>query len=253
MNQDKTSALYDFLYVDKDKISSFYSQIFGGTIEKIVTRNERSSNVTSDLGVTSHLTASRSKQESGLTGSEVLKTPHDTIINDVLFFLKENGYIESNPDNFVHNKLCLVSGELYFIDNSIIEMMIDNVSNFKDYIPKDDKFNLRQIDSMAKTMKKMISHKPFQPTFVLTNEFGDYCGTYKDNYLHEPLMSFFLKHGLRGLDQIHVVGLYEESVYHNNLNDFLVGADAFASALGSLIFPPTRQIIYPLAIFRDIS
>ena len=39
MNNETKQTLYDFLYVDENKISSYYSQFFEGFIEKYISKS----------------------------------------------------------------------------------------------------------------------------------------------------------------------------------------------------------------------
>ena len=190
---------------------------------------------------------------------ESIINPKDFLTNDILHHLFSNGFIHDEK-SITPNNLCMVQGDLFFIDNSVITFMLESLDSMKDALSNDElgvanTTEKKQLIKMLQGMKKMLNNKPFQPALILTSYSSgvSYCGTYKEQFLIDNVMSFYFKHGTGGISDIYMVGIVEDTVFNPNENSFVSAAGKLANALNSMVFPDNKRNIFPIALFRKLN
>ena len=114
------SILYDFLFVDQERMRSLYAQMYEGLLDVMsfddakTVRKETSIQVGGDpvghLGQTSGTEFNQSKIES--------MVPHDLILKEVLSGLTERGVIVKEHNKLKVGSIALLKGELSLLDTS---------------------------------------------------------------------------------------------------------------------------------------
>jgi hypothetical protein len=258
MGQDGPEAvLYDFLYRDAGRIASYYAQIFGGRLSLL----ERSSSernaadIASKLNVALASLDSRSTSETQSAVKRVID-PHDIIAVDVLSYLNENGYIQTDIHAAAHGTMIVAKGTMLFIDRSMVEvaaLTMDVVIQEQMRMPrgKRDEGTLQG----AKIIKDFVAKLSIPSAFLLQTETGSQIvGTIKDIGMEEPISSYYFKHGTAGLAEVYVIGIKELPSSSFTLpNTQLIGAgQQAAQALSNMLFPADAVRVTPLALFRRI-
>lgn len=179
--------------------------------------------------------------------------PHDQVVIDVLSHLVENGFIQSDASIANAGSVVLVTGRLFLLDRFILKLADPW---FEQHI-KDLKRAGRSGDVATFTLVKNVLKSLELPShFLLRSADGNvFTGTIKEAGLEEPISAFYFKHGHAGLDNIHLIGIKEDStgeVFLEGQSLMTVGREV-AKAMSSLIMPPDSTKVMPLAIFRKIT
>lgn len=124
MEQDvQTDRLYDFLYRDSSRITSYYAEIFGGHLTSLQqTESERD---TADRGAKLNVQVLSSDLKSGkanLQSETRVINPHDLITTDVLAQLRADNRFNNDVEGAPHGSLIVAEGTLVLIDRSMLEL-----------------------------------------------------------------------------------------------------------------------------------
>jgi len=255
MEQEKLKVLLsDFLYVDRERIASFYSQIFGGdllSVEKEVSDiQEKVSGITGGIP---HIASARAEStgQSKESKKEVID-PYDVKVRDVIAKFLELVKTKETP-------VRVYEGSLIFMDSYLIKMIVKTLSIAGKYSTL---LNIPMTKKEEKTFKKLIRLMselfeaiPLLPAFLLKTETEEIVvGTIKEEFLSEPISSFYLKHGGKWLRNVLVLGV-EETVVEEELPDthLYEALKDFLPAMSQMIFPQESKKVIPLAIFRRIG
>ncbi len=126
MEQDELQvALYDFLYKDSGRITSYYAQLFGGSLE----RHEHSDSVSDgeervgklSAGVLSGDIKTSSQVQSS---AKRVVNPHDVVTTDVLTFLTGGSHLHNDAVSAPHGSLIISEGTLGFLDKHMMELAV---------------------------------------------------------------------------------------------------------------------------------
>ena len=116
MEQDgQTDVLYDFLYRDSSRITSYYAQIFGGHLTTVHDTDSTSDTKNKGGRVTLKVASGdiRSSQENLQSQTRVIN-PHDVITTDVLSRLRSDNRFDDDVDNAPHGSLIIAQGTFLF-------------------------------------------------------------------------------------------------------------------------------------------
>lgn len=248
-------ALYDFLYKDTDRLTSYYAQMFQGKL----------------LGV-ERTTATKDNKEAsgklsvGLAGGDVRATeetleslketidPHDRAINDVLAYLVENNHVSQDLDEAKHGEIVLVEGTLFLVDRTMLELA---ATGLEVAAPGQKKPGQQtSLDNNTKQILRRVIQKLSLPSACLLHVSDDLqvVGTLKEAGLQEPISSFYFKHGSGGLADIVLMGIKEQASSSIPIKQtaFIGLAQGGANALSIMLFPEEAIRVTPLALFRKI-
>lgn len=199
MEQDaQTDVLYDFLYRDSSRITSYYAQIFGGHLTNLQeTDSERDTQdksgklnlqlVSGDL---------KSGKENQRSQTRVI-SPHDVITTDVLSQLRSDNRFDDDVINAPHGSLIIAEGTLLFIERSMLQLA---VIVLKMQIEEASRTARNATEKAAVRAQKQVI--PFLEGIVLpsgfllrTSEELNIVGTLKDSGMEEPISTYYFKHG----------------------------------------------------------
>jgi hypothetical protein len=263
-------ALYDFLYKDMSRLSSYYAQIFRGKLLSVEQtqgfETQKSSSGSGSVGHPSIALAKGDMQASDKVSeqSKNISDPHDMIVTDVLAYLRsENKFIE-NVLEAKHGELVKVSGSLSFIDRHMVQLIStsfdlayisgESISAILGLQTNSSKKDPQQEKKALELFKKLFSQIPLQSAFNLeTDEDCSISGTLKEECLEEPISSFILKHGGSELANFWIIGIKESSNDDTRKRPPIFEAGKKMSQLiTGLIFPPQSIKITPLVIYREL-
>lgn len=254
MEQEGQKALLsDFLYVDRERIASFYSQIFGGdllSIEKKASDIQRKTTGISG-GIPKVVNAKAESTGKLEESKKEVIDPYDVKVRDIIAKFLELAETGETP-------VRVYEGSLIFMDNHLIKIMTRALSMAEKYptlldirMTKEERKTFREI---AKLMNDFFNAIPLLPAFFLKTETEEIVGTIKEKFLSEPISSFYLKHGGKWLKNVLVLGIEEITTEEELPDTHLYGAlKEFLPAMSLLVFPQDSKKIIPLAIFRRIG
>ena len=205
-------VLYDFLYRDTNRISSYYAQMFKGHL--LSTERSTATKTGRDTTGKINLAVGGGELKSSEENQEILKEvvdPHDRVTTEVLAFLTEGGYIKTDIDAAPHGSLVMVRGNVAFVEATILEfagVALDAVTDAEKRKPRNQQ-NQEAIQ-MNDMLKKMLPKLSLPSAFLLQTDTQDQVvGTLKEQGLQEPIASYYFKHGSNGLADVFVIGIKE--------------------------------------------
>lgn len=258
MEQDvQTAELYDFLYRDSSRITSYYAQIFGGHLTAVQsTESERD---TQGRGAKLNIQVASGDIKSGkenLRSQTRVIDPHDLITTDVLSQLQADNRFDGDVQNAPHGSLIIASGTLILIDSSMLELAKVFLQMQADEAARAARTQAEK--AAARAQKQVI---PFLASIVLPSGFLlrtadglNVVGTLKESGMEEPISTYYFKHGTAGLAQVFAIGIKEEPSHSITLPlEQMIGAgQAAAAGLKQLMFPADSITVTPIALFRKI-
>lgn len=258
MEQEKLqAALYDFLYRDSGRITSYYAQIFGGHLTGLEETDASTDTVDKGGSLNAGVVSGdlKSTQQDTIS-SKRITDPHDVRTTDVLSYFSEQGRIQTNIENAPHGSLVIADGTVVFVDKSIValaSLFFDMEINKKrktarTQTEKAEIANLEQI-------RKFLAALDLPSGFLLqTKNDIQVAGTIKESGMEELISSYYFKHGSAGLSDVYLIGIKEASTYSFTLpSEQLIGAGQIAvQALRAMMFPPNSIMVTPIAMFRKM-
>lgn len=125
-------TLYDFIFIDRPRVESIYSQLYSGllnVIEKLASESNTKTRVLqvggSPVGVMGHRVAHTTKESM----TEKID-PHDLILRDVLSGLVENDLVLFDAESAKPGDFVLLQGNLSLLDFEFFEAAADVFPDF---------------------------------------------------------------------------------------------------------------------------
>lgn len=256
--KEPAAALYDFLYRDTGRITSYYAQIFGGHLTALEEVDGRRDNVTTGAkGSIGVVGADATQVKEVSVSARRLVQPHDVTTVDVLSRLVERATQGAEAAEARHGELILAQGTLVFIDSSMLEMAKLTVRISVDEEKKKPR-NQRNQDLIGGLTAALgfLDRMAFPSAFLLQDENGTiFGGTIKENGMEEPIATYYFKHGSSGLARVNLIGIKEiptSSFALDNAQMMGAGKEA-AQALSDFLFPSDAVRVTPIALFREIG
>lgn len=256
--EKRPAELYDFLYRDSNRVTSYYAQIFGGQLSSIETSDSERSSLDTGLKGSVHVLSGEQRTGTQLeASSKRIIDPHDIITTDVLSSLQEGGRLNSDLAGAPHGSLMIAHGTLLFVDKILGEVgsvAVDAAIRQEQAKPhsKQDKAGI----ASQRLAQQFLTKVQIPSTFLLrTNDGVLIGGTIKEAGMEEPISTYYFKHGTSGLADVHAICIKEvPSPSFVIPNAQLVAAgQIFAQALSDLLFPPSAIRVTPIAIFRKLT
>jgi len=111
--EKRPAGLYDFLYRDSNRITSYYAQIFGGQLSSIETTDSERTNVDGVIKGSLHVVSGEQRTGSQVeSGRKQIVDPHDIITTDVLSSLQDGGRLNSDLGQAPHGSLLIAHGTI---------------------------------------------------------------------------------------------------------------------------------------------
>lgn len=253
-DDEHPDELYDFLYRDTSRLDSYYAQIFQGKLASIdelegtadSTKNKYKSNI--GIAAVEHET----------TGDDTFQSvrkldPHDMNAADVLAHLQESNFINSDINDAANGEMVLVRGKLRFTDRHMLSASLDAFNQLLAANPGllDDENAVIGLGVFA----RLLADGFLPPILYLqTDQNLLITGTVKESGLEEPVTTYYLRHGNRGLEDTYIIGIKEDSHFTGNehLPALIGGTQDLANALSALMRTENSVTVTPLVIFRVI-
>jgi hypothetical protein len=256
--EKQPAGLYDFLYRDSNRITSYYAQIFGGQLSSIETTAVERSSLEGGFKANAHvISGDRRTTSQTEIGDKRIVDPHDIITTDVLSYLQEGGRLNSDLAGAAHGSLIIAHGIILFVDKILGEVgsiAVESLIRQEQSKPhsKQDKAAL----AGQRGAQQFLAKVQIPSTFLLRTSDGTLIsGTIKEAGMEEPISTYYFKHGTAGLADVHVICIKEipsPSVLLPNTH--LLGAgQIFAQHLSDMLFPSGSIRVTPIAIFRKLS
>lgn len=256
--EELPDALYDFLYRDSGRITSYYAQFFGGHLTGLEQQDSEkhihNKQTKLDAGFISH--QETTAPENQKTDKRIID-PHDLIATDVLSHFSEQNFLHTDIEAAPHGALVASVGTLVFADKSMLEV----ASVVYDALIKEEQQKPKSTQSRAKinelNLIKAIMEKIQLPSaFLLKTSTGlQVVGIIKNEGMEEAIPSYYFKHGSAGLSNVYVIGIKEtpSKSYTLSATDFLNGIQQAAQGLSEMLFPADAVRVTPIALFRRIE
>lgn len=241
-------VLYNFLYKNSAILSSFYAQMFGGlrlkdtNIDTISTQEE---NKLSGGYSSTYKTSSTVSTEQQSKNQEI--DPQEIVMIDTLSILSKNAKSIEDAKN---GEIVKIPATIFLLDKALFDLMLPNIADFM--ILDAPKNQHKQIRQTANLIKKLFSSIRFDPLVFIHSAQDITVGTIKENFLQESIASFHIKHGSKGLDDVYVIGIKEESLGTLYMEDTQKSAADFTDVVKEMIIPHGSYTITPIAIYREI-
>lgn len=259
MEQDKhQDTLYDFLYKDSNRITSYYAQLFGGHLTALeqtdLEKDSHPKSTSVNAGVIKHHEGIIGEISRGSTR---IINPHDIIVTDVLSKLADSGSLSEDIQNASHGALVLVKGTLILTDRSMFGLV---TASFDAAIREEQRKHKNQqnkaaIDGLT-FLKEITKNMEMPSSFLLKTDSNDEAaGIIKDDGMEEPISSYYFKHGSSGLSDVYVIGIKEvtETKQTFATTDFLAGMQQAAQGMSDMLFSAKAIRVTPIALFRRIE
>lgn len=255
--EEQQVALYDFIYRDSARISSYYAQIFGGRLTTLEETDSARDTVDKSARMNVQVAAGDIKSsKENLAASKRTIDPHDIITTDVLVFLQGTGRLEADIDVAPHGSLMIASGTIVFVDRGVLSLAdlvfeLEIVAKRKAARTPAEKSEVAQLELVRKFLAKLDLPSGF---LLQTQDGVQVAGTIKESGMEEPISTYYFKHGSAGLSDVYLIAIKEAPTYSFTLpNTQLIGAGQIAvQALADMLFPPQAIKVTPVALFRKL-
>ncbi|MEW6202885.1 MAG: hypothetical protein AB1546_12985 [bacterium] len=251
----------DFIYKDISRISSYYAQVFGGSITSYESSESTSETSEREVGGSIEILKGQIKKTySMFDEAKKIIDPHDFLIIETLAFLKQNGFINNDITEAQNGQIVIENGTLFLIDKAIIAAGLESFHALQQFIPKEfgyeSKSQQKEIGKFINSFKNLLPKVPFLPAFLFqTASKINIIGTVKEENLAEPISSFYFKHGSNGLSNVCVIGIKEIGDDKAKIQEspFLEMGGAVAQAFSQMVFPSNAIRLAPIVMFRKIN
>lgn len=248
-------VLYDFLYLDKDRIDAFYAQMFEGLLKQVEqttgTEEQEAEKVEGGIKPLMSGTLSGYKSIQEITKEQI--DPKQLVVIDTLTVLSKNS---CDIENACQGDIVKAQGNLHIATNNVLRLFADIGDMFLLEQVKTSK-EKKELKQIKKLIKSFLDHISIDSILLLKTETHSIVGSLKREFLTEDPDTFQLKHGASGLDDIHIIGFYEnkhrgEGEEDYPVEDFISSSRQFSEGIKNLFFPPHSIIITPIAIYKEI-
>jgi hypothetical protein len=264
---EQTEELYDFLYRDHNRLNLYYSQIFQGKLISIEETDNSQEGTDTEAKLDTKLFGyKKTNKNSDFNQTKKTIDPIDMNAQDVLSHLSQNRIREDYQDA-PFGSLVLVKGKLSFFDKNLLSVAAEGYKLFnenqstKPNLASAAKHNKHKQNPQRseeelgmQLIEKMIADGFIQPVFFIETEDGDsITGTIKEQGLEEPVSSYYIKFGGKGLSAVYCVGIKEETGTNEIIqSEMVTGMQHFTNLLSTLLVGDNAIRITPIALFRKI-
>lgn len=267
-------TLYDFMFIDQEKVRSIYAQLFDGlheAMEKVASEGLGKATTGQAGGDPfGHVGYERTTSTSE-SASNTYK-PHDLILRDVLGRLTEHKMISNTPESAPVGSFVLLSGKLTLLDVGVLHSFIDLLpilatqasTSQHSHLPKNQRKeaaraeaqNMRTGITVLETFGKLMPHVV---QFSIADERVTAWGAVQQKNMRSEVAHLLVQQGPTLSGQWYVLGLVDmvkgggmntgvglPSIYEGVYTALSSVRDVFA-------IPEEDIIITPLLIFRKLT
>jgi len=198
-------TLYDFLFVDQEKMRSLYAQIYEGLLDVMTATDSSTMGKTLDgkVGGEPFAGLSRSIEESVTEAKQENMIPHDLVLRDVLAKLKKERFVVEDPLAAHIGNIVLLHGELAIMDPNLMLNMLKAIPKAAaDFAPRKGKKRPQQDIPIDKKFKLLLSVMEvaldsFQPVvqFRVASDDVEAWGSIAQEHMRIPINSLLMQHG----------------------------------------------------------
>lgn len=254
-DEKQTVELYDFLYKDISRIYSYYAQVFKGTPKSFESiKSSSSSKQSSGKASVKFLSGQTDFKEDNNETFRSISDPNDVVTTDILSHLVDNGFINENYQNANHGELIIARGSLLLLDKTVLKFMDSSFTLMTDLMKVSDaNSDNHQQTNFLKVIISMLKEIPLQSAFALKTSQRIVVGNLNEDYLAEPISSYYLKHSAQGIPKISIIGIKENSENVKMDDNSMFGwSQKIWEAFSQMVFPRTSIKVTPIAIFRTL-
>ena len=249
-------VLYDFLYIDKNKIDSFYAQIFEGLLKQVEQNTSLSKNETEKMegGIKPFINGEISGFKTIKESQNKTIDPAQIVILDTLSTLSKNAI---DIHDAKEGDIVITNGNLHIATNNMLKMFVDVGEALTSEQAKTTK-EKKEFKQIKQLMKSFLNHVSVEPIMLLKNNNDPIVGSLKKEFLQDDPDTFQLKYGYSGLDDVFMIGFYENKSqstttgYQPN-SDFINSSRQFAESIKELFFPANSTVVTPIAIYKEVQ
>lgn len=261
------ATLYDFLYIDNERVKFIYAQLFSGLLDAIEdVASERTTQTSSGraggspVGHLEHSTQT-SEEESRLEQID----PHDLILKDVLQKLNEYDMIKHDDRSALVGNFVLLNGKISILDFGNYQYFIDILpgliqSEATQKQGKDSKKDSKQkeneeIKSFLQLMSNIV---PWSIQLIISSENLLGWGAINSNNLRDDPGNLMLKHGPTLVGNWYMLGIVDaldsqfgqtSASYPQTISGLMQANDTIRETFGR---PQHFVGITPLMVFRKL-
>jgi hypothetical protein len=247
-------GLYDFLYRDSNRLTSYYAQIFEGRLASIEELEQNTESSQKKGGASIQVVSGEyQKTNQDQVSSKRTFDPHDMSVTDVLSHLTDGQFIHTDYASAPNSSLILAKGNLFFVDKNLVSSAS---SIYTSMVASGTIENDPNAAMGVQLLQNMLRDVPFPPLFILeTEEDLIVTGTVKESGMEEPVSTHYFKYGSSGLPDVYLIGLKEIAIQPNpsSISQFMAGMQMVTQMLTGLLFPVTSIKTTPLALFRKFQ
>ena len=255
-----TNYLFDFLYLDRNRIASYCAQLFDGGVltgVKSVSASQDASTDKGSVGVTGFFGY---EGVMASTATESIERQYDAAWSmplNIIHSLSENNYIVDDITQAAMGQIILFEGGVQFIDLRMIQGMWDKIIRIQlaEIAPKLRK----QSEQDMKRLAELISELPHTLQMKVFSDVAQLWATLTPEYLIVNPSDLALKHGSKIPGQWHVLAVLDARPDDGGLpsarnhtpveEGMLTMLNVLREMLGR---SPSDYGVTPLAIFRPI-
>ncbi|WP_291323232.1 hypothetical protein [Desulfonatronospira sp.] len=260
------ATLYDFLYIDHERVKSIYAQLFSGLLGAIenVASESRTKSSEGQIGGSplghALLGSSATQNESKL---EMLD-PHDLILRDVLQGLHEENFIVSDTSSISPGNFILLNGTVSILDLNAYKHFIGIMPQFLEQpvtAPKKgkDKQIHKHHQKQAASLSQLISDVvPWSLQVIIEDKRSTAWGAINGNNLRDAPGNLMLKHGSTLVGEWYILGIVDalanqfgqkNTSFPEALEGLAQASEGIRAGFGR---PDNFVGITPLLIFRKL-
>lgn len=264
--QPSTVSLYDFLYLDSGRLSSYLAQLDENGILKTIDRSQSADESESEQNSVGY-SSTHKAQVDGRSHSKSANRHYDassTALYSVMDLLDKHGLIQKNISETNIGQIVLCAGQITFQDIRMMRDLWEPIMNmhFQNQ-PGKGKPNSQE-RANRDNLKALLKALPHSLLLMLTTlEDDSFWASLDEENLLINENDITLKHGASFAGQWHCLGILDAKPDSENdspfpssaaHNDFFVGMAEMAGHIRTFLGRPTFSYgITPIAIFREIK
>ncbi|ADU61466.1 MAG: hypothetical protein KUA35_09145 [Pseudodesulfovibrio sp.] len=268
-------TLYDFLYIDLDRMQSLYAQLNSGLLhamEALASTSEEKSN-SGQLGGDPVGNLRHENRSAVSEASTQHISPHDIILSDVLGGLHEKGLIKDEDENLNVGNFVVLEGKVSFLNYGIGREFIDLIPIFAgssspdvSHLPKNErKKAIREQSKHQETGAALVSAiakmLPWEIQMVMTTGRREAWAVIDKQKLRNSAAGLGLMYGMTLTGKWSVLGIVDQ--LHDEkpprptaftANDMASGLCDASIGIKDLVGCPDSAIgLTPLLLFRKVG
>lgn len=266
-NAPRETSLYDFFYINKEKICSYLSQLENaGLLQSIKHTSGKQSNegAEASVGLKGLVGVSTRDSDQFSEGIEKIFDFSQAVPLSAIEALHTNGYINTDIENANYGQIVLLTGTIKLFDLSVFSTIWDDL--MKEHIKQENiRNNVKPKDKSLpfeyKIASKILGAMPSFISLKTTSMAENYTAwsTLEHQYVVGNSFDFSLKHSHSIQGKWHVLGVldakpYDDAEYNSETDDMLDHFSVMMQAVRELAGRKEGEYgVTPIAIWRKVE